>query len=276
MPRHLPPQQVALSSLGYFVSSLAIIAAAVFALDRWIIPALENSGQLESYLWTDENHRLNHFTYLKNDARKSDPVWRSTALPVTPEHPGKKRILVVGDSFVWGDVSANINTLWWRQLQTELTKRGYRDVEVIAAGLNGASTHEETGWLVSTLPKYKPDLVVIGYVTNDPDEKTKEGKPFVRMLNKEIVDDDPILAKLNSVLPNLTGQLRQLRKLSMQAQMSAETGALEYADWELAILKGDSFEAYKKTVQSLADVLKSAKTPGFVITLPAGFQNKTK
>ncbi|MCC7527883.1 MAG: SGNH/GDSL hydrolase family protein, partial [Candidatus Melainabacteria bacterium] len=274
--RHLSRATVALMSLGYFAASLAIIVAAVFALDRWIIPALENQGYLESYLWTDENHRFNHFTYLKNDARKEDPVWRSQYIPVAPEHAGKKRILVIGDSFVWGDGSNNVNTLWWRQLEIELKRRGYNQVEVIAAGLNGASTHDEAKWLSTLLPKYKPDLVVFGYVTNDPEEKKANGHAYVSMLSKEIRDDDPILSRVNSILPNLTGQLRQIRKLAKQSLLSDKTGALEYADWELAILKGEGFQSYKNTVNSLAVELKAANAPAFVITLPAGFQNKTR
>lgn len=274
--KHLPAKTVAFSSLGYFVASLAIIAGSIFALDRWIIPALENSGHLESYLWTDENHRLNHFTYLKNDARQSDPVWRSQYMPVSPEHPFKKRIMVIGDSFVWGDGADNVNTLWWRQLEMEIERRGYSDVEVIAAGLNGASTDDELGWLHSLLPKYKPDLVVFGYVTNDPDEKKSDGHAYVGMIPKELPDKDQVLAKLKTILPNLTGQLLQIQKLARQAHIGKESGALEYADWELALLTGANFRAYRNTVESLASYLKAAQVPAFVIALPAGFQNKTK
>lgn len=274
--RRLPPQTVALTSLSYFAVSLALIGFSLFALDRWVIPALENSGQLESFLWTDENHRLNHFTYLKNDARPNDPVWRSKYLPVNPEHAGKKRILVLGDSFVWGDGSENVNQLWWRQLELELARRGYRQVEVIAAGLNGASTRDQKDWLAALLPKYKPDLVVMGYVTNDPEERRQDGTAFVPMMSKELPDDDPLLAGLSKVLPNLTGQLKQMRKLSRQAALANTTDKKEYADWELAILEGDNFAQYKKTVASLSETLKAADTPAFLITLPAGFQNKTK
>ncbi len=274
--RHLTPATVALTSLGYFAASLAIVAGCVFALDRWIIPSLENQGYLESYLWTDENHRLNHFTYLKNDARKENPVWRSQYIPVTPAHAGTKRILVVGDSFVWGDGSSNVNTLWWRQLETELKRRGYGHVEVIAAGLNGASTEDELGWLNSLLPQYKPDLVVVGYVTNDPEERKADGTSFVKMMSKELPDDDQLLANLKGILPNLAGQLVQIRKLSRQSHLAQKTTALEYADWELALLEGENFRSYEKTVASLADTLKAAKIPAFVMTLPAGFQNKTK
>ncbi len=273
--RHLPHKTVALSSLGYFVASLAIVAGSIFALDRWVIPALENSGQLESYLWTDENLRLNHFTYLKNDARPSDPVWRSQYMPVSPEHSGKKRIMVIGDSFVWGDGSDNVNTLWWRQLEMELEKRGYSDVEVIAAGLNGASTNDEFGWLDILLPKYKPDLVIFGYVTNDPEQKNAHGQSYLSLIPKQLPDNDPVLAKLKTILPNLTGQLLQIRNLALQAHESKKNSALEYSDWELALLEGDNFKSYKNTVERLSSYLKAANVPAFFIGLPAGFQHKT-
>jgi len=275
-PRHLAPGTVALTSACYFAASLAIIAAAAFALDRWIIPELENRGYLESHLWTDENHQLNHFTYLKNEARKENPVWRSQYIPVSAAHPGKKRILVVGDSFVWGDGSNNVNTLWWRQLELELKRRGYSDVEVVAAGMNGASTHDELDWLNSILPKYTPDLVILGCVTNDPDERDENGKAYVHMMPKELPVGENSAAKLNGLLPNLAGQLEQISKISRQAHLSQKSTALEYADWELALLKGPNFQSYKKTVASLSDSLKASGVPAFVISLPAGFQNKTR
>ena len=269
---------MALTSFCYFAASLAIIGAAAFALDRWVIPELENRGYLESHLWSNENHRLNHFTYLKNDARKEDPVWRSQYIPVSAAHPGKnaKRILVIGDSFVWGDGSNNVNTLWWRQLDLELKRRGYGNVEVIAAGLNGASTHDQLNWLSTILPKYSPDLVIFGCVTNDPDEKDNNGKPYHKLMPKELPAEKKADSKLSRLLPNLAGQLDQINKLSRQAHLSQKSTALEYADWELALLKGPNFQAYKKTVSTVSETLKAAGVPAFVISLPAGFQNKTK
>ena len=269
---------MALTSFCYFAASLAIIGAAAFALDRWVIPELENRGYLESHLWSNENHRLNHFTYLKNDARKEDPVWRSQYIPVSAAHPGKnaKRILVIGDSFVWGDGSNNVNTLWWRQLDLELKRRGYGNVEVIAAGLNGASTHDQLNWLSTILPKYTPDLVIFGCVTNDPDEKDNNGKPYHKLMPKELPAEKKADSKLSRLLPNLAGQLDQINKLSRQAHLSQKSTALEYADWELALLKGPNFQAYKKTVSTVSETLKAAGVPAFVISLPAGFQNKTK
>ena len=83
---------------------------------------------------------------------------------------GHPKILVVGDSFVWGDGSTNLNQIWWNVMARELERRGY-DCQVYAAGLCRASTYDEFLWLKDTplLEDIEPDLVIIGYVTNDTD-----------------------------------------------------------------------------------------------------------
>ena len=82
----------------------------------------------------------------------------------------RPRILVVGDSFVFGEGLSNTNQIWWRKMESELGRRGY-DCEVYAAGLAGASTYDEYLWLKDTklLEDIQPDLIIIGYVVNDPD-----------------------------------------------------------------------------------------------------------
>jgi len=84
---------------------------------------------------------------------------------ISEEHP---KILVVGDSFVWGEGLTNTNQIWWRIMATELERRGY-DCQVIAAGYCGAATVDELDWLENTsiLEDIKPDLILLGYVTND-------------------------------------------------------------------------------------------------------------
>ncbi len=96
----------------------------------------------------------------------------------------KKRILVVGDSFIWGHAQDNLNNLWWRQLEYILKKNGYENVEVIAAGMNGFSIVDETEKIILNeeyMKKIEPDLVIIGFVSNDweindeKDEYYKDG-----------------------------------------------------------------------------------------------------
>ena len=69
--------------------------------------------------------------------------------------PGKKRILVLGDSFVWG-LGVEQNQVFTEQLENLLT-----NVEVINAGVSGYSTDQELLWFKSEGIKYNPDLVIL-------------------------------------------------------------------------------------------------------------------
>ena len=80
----------------------------------------------------------------------------------------RPKILVLGDSFVWGSSLTNANQIWWNVMASELERRGY-NCEVYAAGFPGANTIDEFFWLYNTalLEDIEPDLIVIGYVIND-------------------------------------------------------------------------------------------------------------
>ena len=96
------------------------------------------------------------------------------AVKGTEQRPGngeRARILVVGDSFVWGHGLTNLNQIWWSIMSSELERRGY-DCDVYATGFPGATTNDEFRWLRDSalLKDIEPDLIIIGYVTNDHGE----------------------------------------------------------------------------------------------------------
>jgi hypothetical protein len=73
----------------------------------------------------------------------------------------KKRILVLGDSMVWG---------WGVEAQDRFTDRleaSIPDVEVVNAGVPGYSTDQELIWLEREGLKYRPDLVILVLYFND-------------------------------------------------------------------------------------------------------------
>jgi len=80
------------------------------------------------------------------------------------------RILVIGDSFVWGFGVPNMNQNWWHIMGDELRRQGY-DVEVHALGWSGTQTYDHLRWLRDTdvLAQLQPDLIVLGYFLNDAD-----------------------------------------------------------------------------------------------------------
>lgn len=234
-----------------------------------------HSPKLATRAWHQEDDRI----FANNNKKiltsgnvfhptEGDWVWRSVGFPVSQVAQKPNRILVMGDSFVWGDGYANMNDIWWRQLQRELTHRGYNDVEVIAAGLNGASTHEELEQARHLIRTYKPNLVIWGYVTNDPDERV------IKEFDNHLVNGDAIVGTLKTlenkqIFPRVSALLNAARCQKVAQKMSGDTYGYEYILWGQKILEGRNFELYRKTVQELAALQSASKIPGFIITLPS-------
>ncbi len=91
--------------------------------------------------------------------------------PMLEKKPEDKIILVIGDSFIAGHGSSNSNILWWRVLNKMIQENGYTNCHVVALGICGASTYDELDWLKNfdVLKNIQPDLIIIGYVENDPE-----------------------------------------------------------------------------------------------------------
>jgi hypothetical protein len=266
--------------IGLFLVSVIFLGLAECSLMRMEaapVPALLAAAapadtaqarlQLQTEAWRAENARINRNNYQKVLLSNDDWVWRSTAYPVAIERPLTRRILVMGDSFVWGDGYANINDTWWRQLQRELLWRGYREVEVIAAGMNGASTHAQLDIATKIIPRYRPDIVIWGYVTNDPDEG------IVRQLNYGILNQDRVVrvhARLarHHVFPRLNFQLEQLRRTKLLKTLPQDELGYEYNEWELKILEPANLGLYRTTVNRLGDTMRSLGLPYFFVNLP--------
>ena len=79
--------------------------------------------------------------------------------------PGKKRVLILGDSVVfgWGVPEKNIFALELQRLFSRTTPA----VEVIPAGVGSWNTRTEYEYLRSTAINFKPDVVVLFIVEND-------------------------------------------------------------------------------------------------------------
>ena len=253
--------------------SAAVIATvlllALLGIDRYAIPALERRLVLCAPEWRVENDTLNANRERSNlCGRDADWTWTSSGLPVEPIEE-THRILLMGDSFVWGDGYANANDLAWRQLQRELRTRGYEDVRVIAAGLRGVSTEQELEAARGLVARWRPGLIIWGYVTNDPDVQLVRHAPT----DLAALDHgDPVLAGLREpvvgrVLPHLQEQLFHLRMAKLSARASGPSTGWAYDAWELKLLEGASFERYREVVTALGRFQAESGVPGFVLGL---------
>src|SRR5439155_11393404 len=103
-----------LRSIAYTAISLAIVLAILLAIDRLVLGSLERGGWTAGELWArhnkliEENHRRKTTT---NECELRH--WTGQPLPVGGT--GRRKILDLGDSFVWGPPYTTLYHLWWRQ-----------------------------------------------------------------------------------------------------------------------------------------------------------------
>ncbi|HTE06572.1 MAG TPA: GDSL-type esterase/lipase family protein, partial [Planctomycetota bacterium] len=85
-----------------------------------------------------------------------------------PEHPGTTRILLVGDSFVFG-VGVELQDTLGRQLERDLNEDGAhgRPVEVVAVGVPGYGLDAYATLIERWVPRLHPDLIVVALFTGN-------------------------------------------------------------------------------------------------------------
>jgi hypothetical protein len=260
--------------LKYLLALVGCTALGLLLAEYVVLPRLENpaatpsAAQLNSIAWTRDNELINqNVSHFKDVITKDDWTWHSAGHPVPVERSSARRIMVISDSWVWGDGYANMNDIWWRQLARELRLRGYADVEVIGVGKRGASTHDELDQLRKVLPKYRPDFVIMGYVTNDPDEHQ------VPRFDYSLLDRDPVVKfhqklAMAGFLPRLNFQLVQLRKQKLLQILPRAGLGWEYNDWEMKLVEPENLKFYRPTVQALGEFVRQSGVPFFMIGTP--------
>lgn len=254
------------------VSVVVVVSIALF-IDRVVLARLERQGLVASEGWARhnrivvENHQRKdrHFDYQGPKRGSSSGVRAWLGHEVTKAKPRQHRILVMGDSFVWGSAYLTLNHMWWRQLAIELQRRGYAEVEVIAAGHSGLSTHDELDLAKQVVPEFHPDLILWGFVTNDPDEN------IVKQISNtglSLPMPHRIQVQFQRWLPRLFELVKARRADKLAKCYLGPEYGYEYSDWLRRIHEGKNFDLYRQTVSDVSDYLKQVQIPGLMVTLP--------
>lgn len=91
--------------------------------------------------------------------------------------PGVFRIVVLGDSIVWGH-GLKLRDTFAKQLESMLNELSDQRFEVLNFGVSGYSTQQEVELYRVKARRYDPDLVIVGYFLNDFVESSVEGDAF--------------------------------------------------------------------------------------------------
>ncbi|MBQ6020074.1 MAG: SGNH/GDSL hydrolase family protein [Clostridia bacterium] len=183
-------------------------------------------------------------------------------------------IVVLGDSFVWGYSCTDRNEVFWRLLENSLRAKGY-NVRVDAVATPGANSYEELAWLTesSLVRDLKPDLVVFGYICNDPetDEGSRwdlagDGGLAEDVTLVDVTDDIPCYRLLNKLLPNIT---RRLKNYVTAKTLYDREGEYLLTDTLSPILKGKNRAYFEEHfAKPLDDFAGKAPFRTVVMNLP--------
>jgi len=89
--------------------------------------------------------------------RKKHPV---------PKPEATLRVLLVGDSFTFGQ-AVGYDQIWPVLVERQLKEKGYDQIDLVKAGIQGLDTRSEFLLIQRLLKKYDCDVVVVGFLIND-------------------------------------------------------------------------------------------------------------
>lgn len=150
-------------------------SAAPAGMSELVAPPLEQLGTVddESFdpvsMTTDlpRWERENAFLMKQNAFRQG---WG----PLITEQSGRRaqpdavKVVVAGDSYVWGQGAEDLDALWPHQLERELNRYVEAGYQVTRLGRLPSSFMQVADWLdESRLRVLQPDVIVVGYLRND-------------------------------------------------------------------------------------------------------------
>lgn len=123
------------------------------------VPGLVTQHELRGYTWTPGFEGEMVAEDFTNPYVISSQGFRDEIV----EDDGRFRILAIGDSFTGGE-GVNADETWPKQLEVLLIEGGSseRSVRVINAGVTGYGAHQMRQMAEEAVPKYQPDMVIMG------------------------------------------------------------------------------------------------------------------
>ena len=176
--------------------------------------------------------------------------------------PGVFRIVVLGDSYVWGD-GVELEDIWSHVLESSLTAQYGDAVEVVSWGGKGWSTEQQLEFLESEGRDFDMDMVIIGFVTNDPD--VRGFTPALRGLPAW----DKVVRRLCPLFKNSVRFLcLRVNHLLYSLPYFRHWG---YRNWEDGLYTAENLRPYEWILQRLQVALTRRGAAFFFVTLPSAY-----
>jgi len=181
----------------------------------------------------------------------------------------KKRILLLGDSIVYGLGVKKEDTF------AEILNRELPDYEFINAGVGGWNTDNESLWLMNEGYYLEPDVVIL-YITNNDLENVYAGKKPKYPLYQKVIYNSYVLSTVfyikRNVFKALFGRTSFKSNVTPDAKEIAEialTNIIALSPKLIACVYGSRECRETDTLQFYLNLLKANKIPTFF--LPENF-----
>jgi HEAT repeat protein len=170
---------------------------------------------------------------------------------------GIKRIAVLGDSFIWG-YGLPYEQIWSHKLEKMILDK-YKNIELMSWGLSAWSTLDEMSFLEKHGIKYDIDMLIVGFVTNDPDIGDVKMKPYKWQGN--------ILIKTLKILfPDAISFIASYTNRFLTEHFYADH---QYDNWEKALYTDENLLNYLEILQDFSRFCNSKNIDLlFVLTAP--------
>jgi hypothetical protein len=202
-----------------------------------------------------DDYELNKRINARNEAYATGNSMGFTDKERSVKKPkGIYRIAVLGDSFIWGD-GMPYEKIWSHKLEKRLLEK-YDSIEVISWGHNGWSTLDEFTFYKERGKDFDVDLLIIGWVDNDPDVgKIKQGSP------KNPKNEYPFLYRLS---PSLA-----------QAKVN-EVNSQLILSWVAQLYTESNLKDYQTILNGFTNYMTQHNTPVIMVMTPSLFCSYTK
>ena len=175
------------SRLRLWLGNLALLAAGtVFALvmaevairltgRRMVFPRMVVEDPHTVYrLKPNVQVRTIYSGYFDYEYTVNSQGFRAAADVVTPKPDSRQRLLFVGDSFTFG-VGVDDSAAYPARVDARLRRWCDAPVEIVNAGVGGFGTSHELSFLQHYGWRLDPDMVVLGFLTSDPEDNSLNG-----------------------------------------------------------------------------------------------------
>ncbi len=267
----LPFVSLRYCAIAVFVAALFLVAIEYFTQRACSVGA---QGLPAAYClhWKNEDRNIDKLNRSRIVDRNTSIVWRSRLHTVSEPPRVRRRILAIGDSYVEGDGLTNVNLTWWRQLQRELERRGYWDIEVVAAGRNCASTQAQLRWIANNrlIDRLKPDLVVVGFVSNDPDIRNETGARLIRQLSGDMAEQclPSIASATLAFVPLLHQRLKDMCQARNRSIREKRGEGYGYRNWVRKLYEPAHLKQYAPIVSRFSKGVRERGLELLVVALP--------